>query len=74
VASGPYNILLKLTAIRGVPDAYARVYTEIHSEAVIEQVWTCNYGLRLSELRESLRGRDRTSVEMYFEAVIEGAS
>jgi len=43
----------------------------MHFEAVIKRVWTCNWRLKLSELRGALGGRDRASLEMHFEAVIE---
>jgi len=48
------------------------VNSEMHFEAVIELVWTCNWRPRLSELRDTLRGRDRASLEMHLQqAMIE---
>jgi len=47
------------------------VNSEMHFEAVIERVWRCNWRPRLSELRDTLRGRDRASLEMHLEAEIE---
>jgi hypothetical protein len=43
---------------------------EMHWEAVIEQVWMCNWSPRLSHLRDALGGRDRASLEMHWDAVI----
>jgi hypothetical protein len=40
-------------------------------EAVIERIWRCTYSPRSSELRDALAGRDRASLEMHLEAVIE---
>ena len=45
--------------------------SEMHFEAVIERVWRCNWGPRLSELRDTLRGRDQASLEMHLETKIE---
>ena len=48
--------------------------SEMHSQAVIVQVWRCTWRPKLSELRDALGGRDRryrASLEMHFEAVIE---
>jgi len=47
------------------------VNSEMHFEAVIERVWRCNWRPRLSELRDTLGGRDRASLEMHLEAEIE---
>jgi hypothetical protein len=47
------------------------VNQELHLEATIDQVWRCTWRLRLSELRDALGGRDQSSVEMHFEALIE---
>jgi hypothetical protein len=47
------------------------VNSEMHFEAVVERVWRCNWKPRLSELRDTLRGRDRASLEMHLEAMIE---
>jgi hypothetical protein len=46
------------------------VNSEIHFEAMIERVWRCNWRPRLSQLRDALGGRDRVSLEMHWEAVI----
>jgi len=46
------------------------VNSEIHSEAVMEQVWGCTWRPRSSELRDALAGRDRATLEMHFEAMI----
>jgi len=48
------------------------VNSEMHFEAVIERVWRWNWRPRSSELRAALRGRNRSSLEMYLEAVIDG--
>ena len=45
--------------------------SEMHSEAVMERVWRCTWGPRLSELRDALRGCHRVSLEMHLEAVID---
>jgi len=47
------------------------VNSEMQFEAVIERVWRCNWRPRLPELRDTLRGRDRASLEMHLEALIE---
>jgi len=36
-----------------------------------ERVWRCTWKPRSSELRDTLRGHDRASLEMHFEAEIE---
>jgi len=51
-----------------------QVNSEMHFEAVIEQVWRCNWGPRLSELWNALGGCDQASVEMHWETVIERVS
>jgi hypothetical protein len=52
-----------------------RLNSEMHLEAGIEQVWRCNWRLRLSVLRDALGGRDRASLEEYLEAVdLEGGA
>jgi hypothetical protein len=43
--------------IRGAPEDDDRVNSEIHLEAVIEQVWRCTWRPRSSELRDALGGR-----------------
>ena len=43
----------------------------MHLEAVIERVWRCTWRPRSSELRDALRGRNQSSLEMHWEAVIE---
>jgi len=43
----------------------------MHFDAVIERVWRCNWRPRLSELRDTLGGRDQASLEMHLEAEIE---
>jgi len=43
----------------------------MHFEAVIEQVWRCNWGPRLGELRDALGGHDQSSLDMHLEAEIE---
>ena len=45
--------------------------SEVHFGAVIERVWRCSWRLRLSELRDTLGGRDPASLEMHLEAEIE---
>jgi len=47
------------------------VNSEIHSDAVMELVWGCNWRPRSSELKDALGGRDKASLEMHFKAVIE---
>jgi hypothetical protein len=49
-----------------------RVNSEIHSEAVIQRVWRCNWRLRLSELRDARGGHDRVDLEMHLAAEVEG--
>ena len=60
-----------MRAIRGALENDDRVNSEIHSEAVIERVWRCNWRSRLSELRDALGAHDRASLEMYLEAKVE---
>jgi hypothetical protein len=43
----------------------------MHLEVMIERVWRFTWRPRLSELRDALGGRDRSSLEMHWEAVIE---
>ena len=57
-----------LRAIRGAPENDDRMNSEIHSEAVIERVWRCNWRSRLNELRDALGGRDGVSLEMHLAA------
>ena len=45
--------------------------SEMHFEAVMERVWRCNWRPRLSKLKDTLRGRDRASLEKHLEAEIE---
>jgi hypothetical protein len=47
------------------------VNSEMHCEAVIERVWRFTWRLRSSELRDALGGRDRSSLEMHWEAEVE---
>jgi len=47
------------------------VNSEMHFEAVIERLWRCNWRWRLSELRDTLGGRDPASLEKHLEAEIE---
>ena len=39
---------------------------------MFELVWRCTWRLRSSELRDALGGRDRSSLEMHWEAEVEG--
>jgi len=48
------------------------VNSEMHLDAVIEQVWRCTGRLRSIKLRDALGGRDRASLEMNLEATIVG--
>jgi len=43
----------------------------MHLEAVIERVWRCTWRPRSSELRAALGGRDRASLEMHLQAMME---
>jgi len=43
----------------------------MHIEAMIERVWRCNRRPRWIELRDALGGRDRASLEIELETVIE---
>jgi len=54
-----------LSAIRGAPENDDRVISELHSEAVIEQVWTCTWRPWSCELR----GHNRATLEIHLEAV-----
>jgi len=47
------------------------VTLEMHSEAVIERVWRCTWRPRSSELRDALGDRDRASLDMHLEAMID---
>jgi hypothetical protein len=60
-----------LRAIRGAPENDNQVNSEIHSEALIDRVWRCNWRSKLSELRDTLGGRDRVSLEMHLAAKVE---
>jgi len=53
------------------PEDDDRVNSEIHSKAMLKQVWRCTSRWRLSELSDALGGRDRVSLGMHFEAMIE---
>ena len=44
---------------------------EMHSEAVIEQIWRCNWRPRFSELRDAQGGHYRASLDMHLDAKIE---
>jgi hypothetical protein len=57
---------VSLSLLRTTPNSL-----EMHWDAVIEQVWRCNWRLRLSELRDALGGRDQASVEIHLQAMIE---
>jgi hypothetical protein len=47
------------------------VYSEMHFEAVIEQVGRCNWRPRLSDNIDTLGGRNRARLEMHLEAKVE---
>jgi hypothetical protein len=47
------------------------VNSEMYLEAVIERLWRCNWRQSLSELRDTLGGRDRASLEMQLATDIE---
>jgi hypothetical protein len=47
------------------------VSLEMHLEAAIEGVWTCNWSPPSSEVGDALGGRDRATWEMHLEAAIE---
>ena len=47
------------------------MYSEMHLEAAIERVESCTWRPGSSEFRDTLRGRDRASLEMNLEAMIE---
>jgi len=61
-----------LSAIGGAPEDDDRLSSEIHTDAVMERVWRCNWRPSLSEPRDGLKGRERVNSEMHLEAVIEG--
>ena len=54
-----------------MPENDDRVNSSIHSEAVIERVWRCNWRSRVNEHRDALGGRDRARLEMHMEAEAE---
>jgi len=47
------------------------VNSEMHSETMIERVWSYNWRPRLSELTDALGGCDRASLEMQLVTEIE---
>ena len=46
--------------------------SEMHWEAVIEEVWRCTLRLSSSEFGDPIGDRDRVNTEMHWEAEIEG--
>jgi len=48
-----------------------QVNSQMHLEALIEQVWTCTWWPGSSELRDPLGGRNRVGLDMDWEADIE---
>jgi len=48
-----------------------RLNLEMHSEAVMEQVWRYTWRLQSREFGDALGGRDRASLEMHLDAAIE---
>ena len=60
-----------LRAIRGAPENEDLVNPEICSEAVIKRVSRYTWRLWSCEFGDALGGRDRASLEMHLEAVIE---
>jgi len=57
--------------VTGAPVNDDRVKSEIHSEAVIKQVWRCTWRRYSSVLGDIQGGRDRVDLEMHSEIVIE---
>jgi hypothetical protein len=47
------------------------VNSEMHLQAMIEQVWRCNRRPRSGKLRDALGGHDRVSLEMHLAAEVE---
>jgi hypothetical protein len=45
----------------------------MHLEAVIDRIWRCTWRQRSSEKRAALEGRNRLSLEMHWEAKVEGS-
>jgi len=43
----------------------------MYLKVVIDQVWRCTWRPRSRELRDALGGRDRSSLEIHWEAVRE---
>jgi hypothetical protein len=60
-----------LRAIRGSHENDDQVNSEIHSEAVIQRLWTGTWRLRSSIVGDTLTGHDRVNLEMHSEIVIE---
>jgi hypothetical protein len=58
-----------LIALRDILGTPARASLEMHSEAVIEQVWTWTWRRRMSLLREAGGGHDRSRLEEDVEAI-----
>jgi len=64
----------RLSELRDAQGGHDRARLEMHFQVVIERVWRRTWRPRLSELRDALGGRDqrdRASLEMHCEAVIE---
>jgi len=52
-------------------EAEIKLNSEMHLEAVIERVWRRSWRPRSREFGDALGGRDRASLELHWEAVIE---
>jgi len=60
-----------MRGIQGAPENDNQVRSEIHSEAMIERVWRCNWRSRSSDIRDALGSHDWPSLEIHLEAEVE---
>ena len=51
-------------------EAEIKLNSEMHLEAVIEQVWRCIWAAEIRRLSDALGGRDQASLEIHLEAAI----
>jgi hypothetical protein len=52
-------------------EAEIKLNSEMHLEAAIERVWRCTWRPRSSEFGDAFGGRDRGSLDMHLQAMIE---
>ena len=62
---------LCLKVIPGAPEDDDQVNSEVHSNAVIKQVWICTWRPCWSKFVDAHEGHDRVNIEIHYYAVIE---